>query len=191
MQARSFFASCALAIALAGTASATPTFALSPASGTIFGGPGQTIGWGFTITNTVDYLLVTSVNFLPTPSASIGTFTDFIAQFNFIVVGPSPESTTVSQAFNLGLQQGTGSFAISPTAVIGSKATGNLQFTYDLYSVSPNDINFDPTADAVSLGNVASQAAEVDVTPEPASFVLVGSALAALGFTVRRLRRAA
>ena len=152
----------------------------TPTSSPISGAPGDTVGWGFTISNDTNYLLITSADFAP--ATPLGTFTDFIGQFNFIVVGPSPESTSVSQTFDLNALTGVGSFAISPSAAPGSIIAGLLTLTYDLFSVSPNDPNFNPDIDTVSNGNILTAAAQVDVNgvnavPEPASFGLVGLAL--------------
>lgn len=86
-------------------AQAAPVLTLSPAGGTLQGGRGAVVGWGFTLSNPdPDFLVVTSAEFCQTvvvagftvcdqlPSPALGTFTDYIAQFNFIVVGPAPES---------------------------------------------------------------------------------------------------
>jgi hypothetical protein len=142
---------------------------------TISGAPGSTVGWGFTIFNDTNYLVVSSAAF--TPASPLGTFTDFIAQFNFIVVGPAPEATSVSHAFNLNALTGIGSYAISSAAPSGSVIAGQIVLSYDLFSRSPNDPNFDPNTDTVSTGNPLSGAAQVNVgstVPEPASFGLVG-----------------
>src|ERR1700676_1748172 len=81
-----------------------PTLTLDPANGALTGMAGSTVGWGFTITNTADFLLITSSDFCAGPITSpcvnsLGTYTDFIASSQFVVVGPSPESSTVSQTF--------------------------------------------------------------------------------------------
>ncbi len=174
---------------MASTAGATTLFTASPS--TISGDPGTTVGWGFTLLNDTDYLVVSSADF--TPASALGTFTDFIAQFNFIVVGPSPESTSVSQVFDLNAQTGVGSFAISASAAPGSVISGLLVLTYDLFSRSPNDPNFNPDTDTVSVGNIISTAAQVDVSgsgvPEPATFGLIGAALLIGGLAHRARKR--
>ena len=131
---------------------------------TIQGGRGAVVGWGFTISNPdPDFLVVTSAEFCQTvvvagftvcdqlPSPALGTFTDYIAQFNFIVAGPAPESPVVSQAFNRTLLTGVGSFAIAPGAPYGT-FSGQILLTYDLYSRSPNDPLFDAGADLLPPG---------------------------------------
>lgn len=55
----------------------------------IEGLPGATIGWGYTVTHTTDWLVITSASF--EPSTPYGTFTDY-TEFNFIV-GPAREAS--------------------------------------------------------------------------------------------------
>jgi hypothetical protein len=158
------------------------------------------VGWGFTISNPdANYMVVTSAAFCKTvvvagftvcdqfPNPSTGIFTDYIAQFNFIVAGPAPESPIVSQAFNRALLTGVGSFAIAPTAPYGT-LSGQILLTYDLYSRSPNDPLFDPGADFIPPGpngNTLAANAAVSVVPEPATILLVAGAVT----LVRRRRR--
>src|SRR5262245_25834154 len=137
---------------VASQGSADPMLSLSPFNGTVTGMSGQTIGWGFTITNPADFLVVTGSQLCGSGSTPpfcnptmglLGSYTDFIGP-QFIVVGPSPESTTVSQAFDAVAQTGTGSFTIDPLAQAGTSETGLIEISYDLYSVDPNDPSFDP-----------------------------------------------
>lgn len=132
--------------------SGAATISLVPASGIVMGAAGSTVGWGFSINNNANVIVVTSAQFVP--ASPIGSFSDFIAQFNFIVVGPSPDSTTVAQAFNNSLQTGIGSFAFSSSAPPAASASGQIVLTYDLYSVSPNDVSFDPDLDTISTDNI-------------------------------------
>jgi hypothetical protein len=161
------------------------TLTLEP-SGALSGYPGQTIGWGFTLENSDNYLLVTGVDYVT--STPIGTFTDFASTYNFIVVGPTPESPTVTQLFDLLALTGIGSYLIDPGTAVGSVSTGFIQLTYDLYSVSPNDAAFDPAADFVSGNNTLEAAASIEVVdaPEPATCLLLGCGLIAVAAARRR-----
>lgn len=158
---------------------ATALLQLDPIGGAISGKPGKTVGWGFTLTNDTNFLIVTGASF--NSSTYLGVFTDFISQpSNFFVVGPAPESSSVSQAFDQVLKTGIGSLAIDANALVGSIANGQIVLTYDLFSVSPNDPNFNPDSDTISTGNILTANASVSVVPEPASILLFGVGLMGL-----------
>ena len=172
-------------------ADTAPTLTLDPVGGAIAGVAGSTVGWGFTLTNLgSDFAVITGSDFCVGPitspcSNSLGTYTDFVGQ-QFFVLGPSPESPSLSQSFDLVGLTGVGSFFINPLAQPGDMAIGQIVLSYDLFSLSPNDPNFDPTADTLSNGNFLMAPASVTVTatslqtPEPGSFSLIVSGL--LGF---------
>jgi hypothetical protein len=178
--------------ALCGVARAdgVPTLVLDPLSGAISGAAGTTVGWGFTLTTLgTDFAVVTSSDFcvgvITSPcSNSLGTYTDFAGpQFPPIVVGPSPESSSVTQAFDNILMSGMGSFAINSGAT--GSVIGEIVMTFDLYNVDPNSLSFDPTLDTVSVGNLLTAPASVTVAtqtvPESGSLLLLASGLLALG----------
>jgi hypothetical protein len=188
----------AVAVFMCASAQAVPLLTLMPITGAISGAPGDTIGWGFTISNDTDYLTVTSAQFcldpVVTPACTpptIGTFTDFISQFNFVVVGPAPESTMVSQSFDATAHTGIGSFTIDTGASAGSTNIGEIVLTYDLFSRSPNDPDFNPDTDTIETNQFLTANASVTVlAPEPATWLLLGSTLAGLGVVrVRRRKR--
>ena len=73
---------------------AVPVFTLDPPGGAVSGTPGSTVGWGFTLSNNTDWLVVTVSAFCvgtghtaadlftaacTTAYAAVGTYTDFIA----------------------------------------------------------------------------------------------------------------
>jgi hypothetical protein len=170
-------------------ARADTTLTLSPNNGAITGAPGTTVGWGFTFTNDSDYAVITGTQFCDSTSSplpaiclplapSLGTYTDF-AGLQFLVAGPSPENTTISQAFDQAAGTGIGSFDIDPGA--SGTASGIIVLTYDLFSVSPNDPAFS-FGDEISGGNYLTAAASVTVAPvapvpEPGSLLLVSGGL--------------
>jgi hypothetical protein len=161
---------------------------LIPANGNIGGGSGDVVGWGFILTNLTDYVVVTSSDFVP--GSTLGTYTDFIGP-NFIVVGPPPESPIVSQLFDPVALTGIGSYAISSAAMLADTAIGEIVLTYDLFSRSPNDPGFNPVTDTISVGNIISQPASVTAIPEPSTWLMIGTAGAALAFWRRRARHTA
>lgn len=170
----------------------TISLTLNPANGAITGTAGSTVGWGFTLTNLgADFAVVTGSDFcVGAPSSpcsnSLGTYTDFVGA-QFIVAGPSPESSSITQTFDISLMTGIGSFNINLGAT--GSVLGEILLTYDLYSVSPNDPNFLPT-DIVSLGNSLTAPASVTVAgqavPEPGSFLLLAGGLLASALTLRK-----
>ncbi len=202
--------------AMGTAAQATINLTLNPVNGIIQGNAGQTIGWGFTLTNTTanTWVLVTASGFCqgtgntagslsssncsPTGPNPVGSYLDFVGPQS-PVVGPSSgppdnnpnggpmDMTMLTESFNNGMMTGTGSFTIKMNALSGLMTIGQLVITYDLYSRSPNNINFDPTTDLISTANFFAPNAEVDVVPEPGTWLLLGSTLAGLGLA--RFRR--
>lgn len=159
------------------TAHAAVTLQLDPSGGALSGASGTSVGWGFSLSNTENYLVVTSAAF--EPPTSLGTFTDYIsAAENFFVVGPGlGASTTWAQSFDADTHTGIGSYAISPSATPLTSASGEIVLNYDLFSRSPVDPNFNPDTDTLSNGNVLKANAAVAVVPLPAAVWLFGSAL--------------
>jgi hypothetical protein len=148
-------------------ACASPTFTLDPAGGSISGLPGQTVGWGFTLTNdSNDILVVSSAEFQPF-SVPIGTFTDFMS-LQFISLDPG---TSLTQAFNPVLWQGVGSFAIDRSAFVPSTVAGRILLTYDLFTLDWEQVSF---------SNILTADASVSAVPEPLSILLVFPAMLGL-----------
>lgn len=163
---------------------AAPVLTLDP--GTPLGGaPGTTVGWGFTLTNTTNYIVVTQVSFLTNPAPN--TFTDLLGP-QFLVVGGA--NTSVTQAYDPINSLGLGSFFIAPGTPTGL-IPGQLGYAYDEYSTDPNDPNFDPNTSYVTsdIGfvnatvNVQNRTPEV---PEPSTWALALTGLAAAVALQRR-----
>lgn len=184
---------CMLALGGMAQADTIPALTLNPADGAIVGLAGSTVGWGFTLVNNgSNFAVVTSSDFcvgvVTSPCGnSLGTYTDFIAA-QFFVVGPSPETSSFTQAFDNNSQTGVGSFLLNLNAT--GSAFGQIVLTYDLFTVSPNSASFDPGLDTLSVGNYLTTPASVTVAPvpEPGSLFLLLSGLA-IGFFMIKIRR--
>jgi len=118
----------------------------------------------------------------------LGTFTDFIAAFNFTLIDPG---SAVSAAFDPVNLTGIGSFAIDQAAALGDSFLGQLVLTYDLYL----DLS-DPINGLLSTDNRVTHDASVLVTgksstpvPLPSTLILVLSALPVLGLKTKRWRQ--
>jgi len=180
----------------------TPTFALLP-SGDVTGFPGQTVGWGFSISNTsdTDWVVVTGTFFCepggdpnftdctqnPFGPAK-GVYTDY-AGADGIFLAPFEQGTDSFTSFpfspgNPG--NGVGQYAIFGNATPGIDL-GNIFLTYNLYIGDPRVDGVPDTAN--DPGNLeVSTAASVTVnpTPEPATLALAGGALLLLAGLRRR-----
>jgi hypothetical protein len=191
----------ASAILCSGLRASLVTLDLSP-SGDIYGNPGDTIGWGFSLTNSTSYYLVVSGSlFNPTSGDVSGTYTDYIGAA-FIAVGPG---ATLSQNFDSVAQTGVGAFAIDPSAIPAASAAGYLTITYDLFGEDPTNPNPDlvtypnfpdqldcPFPDNCTLSPFASVSAYIpppSPTPEPATLTMIGVGLLCFGFLRRRRAR--
>jgi hypothetical protein len=134
--------------------------------------PGVVRGWGFSITNDSGYLEVTNAEFCVNPvsmpvctASSIGSFTNFISQFNNIIVGPVGGTlpSLVSQAFDPFLLTGVGGFEFLPG--IGPYIeSGQVVLTYNLYDSDPNEGSANSLSTGIMLTANASVSSQV---PEP------------------------
>ena len=175
-----------LAAGMAATLGAAPTLTLSP-NGNLTGAPGVTVGWGFTLTNNLNWVEVVQAQFCldavvvnPCFNAS-PRFTDIISNPpNDVIVGPGG---SVTQVYNPVLNLGLGSYTIDPASINGAVVSGKILLTYNTFNADPNaggmQTGFN---DAISV-NASVTASSV---PEPASAGLVGLAL--LGLAVRSRR---
>lgn len=190
--------------ALALTAAGAATLTLD--SSALYGPPGATVGWGFTIQSTpiddngatiTPWLIVTFADFVPDPGVyPVGIFTPYITLFpnNTTVIGPDTgngELNPWSQTFDQALMTGIGEYDINSFQLPGDQVTGSIVLDYDEFRVSPNDPSFNPDTDTIATGQTLAAAASVKVTPEPGTLSLLAlAAIAALSMRSRRRARA-
>src|SRR5260370_12772227 len=63
-----------LVLSLASVCTATATLTLNPGNGALVGAPGQSLGWGFTISDNTNWLLVEGTAFCTSSNTSTDTF---------------------------------------------------------------------------------------------------------------------
>jgi hypothetical protein len=141
------------------------TLTLAPADGAIGGDAGQTVGWGFTLTNdTAYYLSVSGSAFLT--GGSIGVFNDLLGPQGLLL---APDQS-ITEAFDAFSATGLGSLvldAASPTT-----AYGQIMVSYDLL-YSPTDF------DSGIFGQSVFADASATV-PEPLTILLLAPGLMGL-----------
>ena len=188
----------ALLLTVSLAASATPTLTLDNPN--LTGAPGDTVGWGFTLTSTpildgsdviTPWLVITDASFdLDSGVFPVGVFNAFIKQpSNYMAIGPDTGNGEVNpwtQAFDDTLQTGIGSYVINDFQSPGDLATGNIVLTFSEYRFSPNDPAFtvdDTIATNLTVSAPASVLVATQELPEPGSWLLlsIGVALIAIG----------
>lgn len=170
---------------------AAPIITLSP-GGARSGTPGSTVGWGFTLTNDLNWIEVVQAQFCldsplgnPCFSASLQFFDIISNPPHDVIVGPAGFA---SEIWDPGSNLGLGSFTIDPGAANGSSVAGNILLTYNVFDADPNlggnQIGFDEAISASASVTATSSTA----TPEPATWGLAGIALAGLAARRRGYR---
>ncbi len=184
------------------TSHASLALTLYPSSGTISGAPGETTGWGFTISNSsaTDWIWLTNSVFvsakniiqstdLPYAGADPlwGIYTDLSG--NLPPIAPSTSNLYVPY---VPAQSGGGAVAMDPATPYGDLASGLITFTWDVYSAKPVDefgipLGLTP-ADFGSVDVNASVTSTVPSTvPEPSTYLLLTMALGVVGYARKRM----
>jgi hypothetical protein len=163
------------------------TFATTPTDGDVTGLPGETVGWGYTITNdsSTDWLVLTDLvagDFLNgTPDAFL---------FDFPVLAPGG---TVTEAFNPISDTGLYSLQWNSDAPIGFTDAGNFIASAEFYSGDPlSGGSFVADASDLSAPYSAIVGSGGATVPEPSSFYLVVSGMLSMALASvyrRRSRR--
>lgn len=155
-------------------------------SSNIRGLPGDTVGWGFTITNnTAGWLFFTGSSL--TESNVIGTYTDFFSNnsgndLSGALALVDPNTSWGPVAFDNTSSAGVGSYLIDPGTSLFADDNGTITITYASFDCNPNICS--PTETDTSL------TASFDIfvaTPEPSAAVPL--ALIAVVWAVFALHR--
>lgn len=174
-------------------AHADPMLTLNPVGGAVSGAPGDTVSWGFSITNDTTYYLLFDASYFcetgqdpqfTTCTQALGSYNDAIAN-DFTIIAPD---STVSQPFDASAMTGFGSYTISPTAALGSIDSGSLVATYMEFDGDPLGNGAQISGD-IEISATASVTTAVATTPEPSSWMMLLTALAALGLIRTRVRQ--
>jgi hypothetical protein len=157
------------------------TLTLVPASGSVAGPPGSTVGWGYTITNgTAEWIQTMGLSSDP----FLGGTPEQI--FDFPAVGPDSAvtldfslTTTASCAFP---PCGLYDLTWDTTAPVGLTDRGTFTMASDFFSAKPG------TPGATDLGPApdASAAYSATVVPEPSSLHLLLFGLGVLAVRINR-----
>jgi hypothetical protein len=210
----------AIAVLYSWGAYATPTLSvtLTPANGAISGYPGQTVGWGVTITNNTAFWIIITGSFFcgaggdpnftdcsngggaPNPyvpydgssqfGTSFGPYTDYTAAPpNFIELQPSGSG---GETFGpQSFSPGNPGTGVGQYMILMTAPIGQTD-TGNIF-ITFDEYAGDPIENPDRVGSdEGSAAASVHIvpTPEPATFLLVGGSLAALaGLRLRRRAR--
>jgi hypothetical protein len=168
------------AVAMSNPAAAAPftfTFDTIPVDGALTAAPGQTVGWGYTITNEdpANWLELLALDHDPFVSGTPNSL------FDFPILAPG---ASVTVPYDFLLPAGLFEFTLDPGAPNGLVNAGRFVLTGDFW-------DDDPLGAGNPLGEQRMVSAPYSVTavPEPASVVLLGTGAA--GLLARRVRRRA
>jgi hypothetical protein len=173
-----------LAFTLAGRARADGAYSFTtlPNPGPVSGLPGDTIGWGYSITNssTTDYLVTLDVN-EDSVLDSLGTVT---AIFDLPIVAPI---STVNESYDPVNMFGLIEVTLNPNLAPGTIATGSVYMDAEFCDVTLticSDVVTESAAYSLTVGSSPSTG-----VPEPSSMLMLLSGLCGIGIWLAHRQR--
>jgi hypothetical protein len=155
------------------------SFGTLPATGSVSGSPGSTVGWGYTLTNNTS-------NWLEAVDLSAGSFTIgspvAIIFFDLPILAPQ---TSVTVQFNAQTDAGLYELDLFPNAPLGASNTGTFLLDSQYFSGDPLSCGLSCLIGAAPE-LTANYTATVTSVPEPASLILLVSGLLGVGCWRRR-----
>lgn len=172
-----------LSLTLGGAAHAAPLLTLNPSVGPAYAQPGDTTGWGFTLTaDPLEWTTIIGTVVLNQTLPTLGQFTDFISGQGGPLGGVlGPGAPDWVQYFDPFSGTGFGSYRIDPSALPGDVDTGTFLVLYETFSDNPNTCGSCFTGSGALTVDYA-----VVATPEPSTWVL--GLLGVAGVAAARLR---
>lgn len=150
------------------------TLSLIPSGGSLTGAPGETVGWGYEITNPSGslWLVIDSLAATPVSPAS-GLLDTVIFDYPTIAPGAMAVLTWVSGT------QGLAEFTFSPSVSPGTSVTGVFTIEGSFYDGHPDSGNF------IDFAETGEADFELTAVPEPASLGLLTTGMFALAYRCR------
>jgi len=147
---------------------------------TIYGLPGDTVGWGFALDlQSASWVSVVTTSLLnETNPGLLDLYTDFAGAQGGPDNGVIDPNGVWTESFDIANSLGIGSYAIDPAALLGATDSGTIDLNYETFSGDPNSCS----QCATGFGDVyASFTVEVGAqpanAPEPAALWLAGLGL--------------
>ena len=125
-----------LALAAAASGYAGPVLTLDPLNGSIQGHPGQTVGWGFTLTSDpADWISVVTTTLVSETDPGLGIYMDHAGALG----GPANGVLAPGAApWTVPFGPGIGAYFVDPGATVGLVDQGMLELNYETFSADPN-----------------------------------------------------
>jgi hypothetical protein len=160
----------------------------------LVGSPGETVGWGFTLTADPDrWMTVVGSTLINETNSSLGWYSDRIA----LQGGPldfflPPGAPNWIQSFDLFATAGLGSYTIDPLAVEGGINSGQILVQIELFSsINPEDCEVScylGTEELLVPFSISVGPSGPSEVPEPSTLGIVGLGTAAIALGWRKRR---